>query len=206
MAAIVCIALSCFACTTKEILVLPDASQLPIGWGEMNDLRFPESDCPLISGKYLEPPDVFQMEKKNEREFLGNEGSYYGHIPFHIADEIEDKSVVLGLSANEMSINQIDATQFTVAYITVRQSSVAHLFDSHEGDFVCNDGYIEFPIYIHYGMIEGMSVNAQVRNVLFRDSKGSLIVKTTIGPYRKHIINSKNFFKEEVYRYHLTEK
>ncbi len=201
-----CVVFSCFACTTKEILILPEASQLPANWGRLSESRLSGSDYPLISGKYLEPPDVIQVNKSGKREFLGIEGSYYGHIPLHIADEIEHKSNVLGLDINELRIRQIDANQFTVAYITARHNLVEHLFNAYEGDFECKEGYIEFPVLSGYEMVEGRTANYQIRNVMFNDLNGALIVQTTIGPYRKYIINSKNIFKEEFYRYKLIGK
>jgi hypothetical protein len=53
-------------------------------------------------------------------------------------------------------------------------------------------------------MLEGQSVNAQVRSILFKDENGALIVRRTIGPYRKYLVNTKNTFTDEFLRFQLT--
>jgi hypothetical protein len=198
------LAFSCVACTTTEILDFPEATQLPVHWGEINVSRFSGSNCPSISGKYSEPPDIYQVDKNGHREFQGIEGSYYGFIPFHIAKEVKHESNKLGLSANQFLLQQVDSSNFTMAYLTPRSNLVEYLFNADNDDFKCNEGYIEFPVFISYGMLEGQSVNAQVRSILFKDENGALIVRRTIGPYRKYLVNTKNTFTDEFLRFQLT--
>ena len=52
-----------------------------------------------------------------------------------------------------------------------------------------------------YGVIEGMSVNFQIMNVLLRDEEGALVIQSAGGPYRGEISKNRNSFMFEYLKY-----
>ncbi len=194
-----------FACTTQEILDFPDPTPLPTHWGQKSTSRIAGTNCPFISGEYSEPPEIYEIDKTGQKSIKADWGSYYGHIPFHLADRVEHESNKFGLSEKRILMTQSDEASFTMAFLTHRKTLVEYIFKSKEGDYQCNGGYIKFPDFSSYGMIEGMSVNFQIRNILLTDETGSLIIQTTRGPYRKYLRKTKNTFTDELFRYELVQ-
>lgn len=191
------------ACSSNAILEMPPVSESLGNWGQLSTSKFPESSCPKISGQYSEPPVLFQSDRDVSAHLSEGTGSYYGYFPFHLANRKESAVGEISLPNNRFLIEQRDPDNFYVSFTTQKSSIVEYHFQAVEGDFECKSGYIEFPITGHSGMIEGKAVNSQVRNVVFREDDGSLIVQRTIGPYRGDSSTDDKKFRHEFLRYPL---
>ena len=128
-------------------------------------------------------------------------GSYYGHVPFHIAKKERFKESKADLLKTMFSIRQPDMDNFYFSFLTEKFDIVEYHFRADEGDFKCKSGYIEFPVTSSYGMIEAKLANYQIRNVLLRDDSGALVVQETIGPYRGNTSTETKGFKYKILRY-----
>lgn len=191
------------SCSSTSLLEMPPVSGSPANWSQFSTSKFPGSDCPNIAGEYSEPPDIFQSVEKVKANSENMTGSYYGHFPFHLADRKEITKGEISLAGNQFFIRQPDANNFYFSFAAHNANNVEYHFRANEGDFECKDGYIEFPISGSSGMIEGMSVNSQIRNVVYRDLAGALIIQTTVGPYRGDPSIASKEFKNEFLRYPL---
>ncbi len=58
-----------------------------------------------------------------------------------------------------------------------------------------------FPIISYYVMIEGRSLNFQVRNILLKDETGALVIQSTRGPFRGNPAKAEKKFMYEFFRY-----
>lgn len=191
------------ACSSTAILEMPPVPESLGGWGQLSNLKFPDSGCPTISGQYSEPPVIYQSDRDVSAHLRDGTGSYYGYFPFHLANRTELAVGEISIPGNRFFIKQPDADNFFLSFATQKSSIVEYHFQATEGDFECKSGYIQFPIIGHSGMIEGKAVNSQVRNVVFREDDGSLIVQKTIGPYRGNSSNDDKKFRHEFLRYPL---
>lgn len=193
------------ACSSSALLEIPPVSNPPVNWSQFSTSTFPGSNCPTIAGEYSEPPVIYQSAENSETNSKDETGSYYGHFPFHLADRKELTEGEISLAGNQFLIRQSDADNFYFLFVTNKKSIVEYHFAAEEGDFECKRGYIEFPVISSFGMIEGMSVNSQNRNVVFRDNKGALIVEKTTGPYRGNPSTANSKFRHEYLQYPLNE-
>lgn len=193
--------LFCTACSALSVLEIPPVSNPPKDWISYSSMMFPDSQCADIGGMYLEPPNMYKDGKMLNLAPEDKAGSYYGHIPFHIAEKEKFKENENDLLKTVFLIRQPDAENFYFSFLTEKLGIVEYHFRADEGDFKCKDGYIEFPIIRSYGMIEAMSVNYQIRNVVIRDDSGALVIQETIGPYRGDPATAAKEFKYKFLRY-----
>lgn len=191
------------ACSTGALLEIPPVPGPPVNWGQFSNSTLPGSDCPKLSGVYMEPPEVYPTAKKVIVNFEHHTGSYYGHFPFHRADRKDLTENEFSLTNNQFIIRQPDAGNFYFSFKTESDSIVEYHFRTEEDDFECKGRFIEFPILTSDGMIEGMSVNSQIRIVILRDKTGALVIQKTIGPYRGDPSTAGNQFTHEYLRYPL---
>jgi hypothetical protein len=194
------------ACSSSVHLEMPPVPGPPAHWSKFNTSTLPGSSCPNIAGVFLAPPLIFQSAEKIEESAEGWTASLYGHIPFHLADRKELKAEETSLTGHEFLIRQTDGENFYLSFLTQKANIVEYHFQREEGDFACRNGYLEFPIISSYGMVEGMSANTQIRNVLLRDMAGSLVIQKTIGPDRGRPAAKSKDFEYEFLRYPLHER
>ena len=200
--------LLCAACSAPSVLEIPQPPDAPGHWSQYSTVRFENSSCPSLAGEYLEPPVVFHSKLGDQKDSLSeiNKGSYYGHIPLHLADSRELKKDEVQIDSNTLHIRQPDADNLYFVYVTHKSSIVEDHLNADEGDFKCKSGYLEFPRFRSYGMIEGMSVNSQIRNVILRDNEGGLIIQQTVGPYRGDPSASVDKFSYKFLRFSAVEE
>ena len=74
-------------------------------------------------------------------------------------------------------------------------------FKTVEGDFTCRKGHVEFPVVKNNMMIEGVSMNFQIRNALVQDKNGALVIHSTRGPFQGNESSSSRGFSYEFIRY-----
>jgi hypothetical protein len=186
------------ACSSLSDLEIPSSPSPPDYWSTFSTSTMPGSDCPLIEGTYMEPPLVHRVGVDPEFVPKDTNGLYSSYIPFYRADREEFSVNGKGVSGNSFTIRQPDETQFYFSYFSEPINLlVEYHFQLDEGDFACGNGQIEFPKITSYGVIEGMSVNFQIKNVLMKDEKGALVIQSTGGPYRgKASQESKKFMFE----------
>lgn len=194
------------ACSSSAHLEIPPVPDPPANWSQFSTLKFPNSNCPEIAGVFSEPPVIYQSPEEVRSNSENMTGSYYGHLPFHLADRKEIPDGENSLASNLLSTRQPNADNFIFSFVTDSSQIVEYHFRAKEGDFRCKDGYIEFPVSSSYGMVEGMSVNSQIRNVVLRGNSGALVIQTTTGPYRGDPANQRKKFKHEFLRYPLYER
>ena len=198
------IAISTAACAAPEIIEFPSLPGPPGDWYQFNTTTIPASDCPMIEGEYLEPPSVQRSGRIAKLLPKDNYWLFFGYIPLHNADREELNPGELNIVKNSFVIRQPDASQFYFSFLNHEATAISEYhFRSSEGDFECHDGYIEFPSYSTYGMIEGRSVNFQIRNVLLKDKEGALVIQSTRGPYRGNPGKAEKKFMFEFFRYPL---
>ncbi len=199
--------LSGVSCSASENLEIPAPRALPSNWGLLSTSTILGTDCPMIEGVYLDPPVIHRSAANIKNAPKDSLNLYSSYIPFYRAERRELGLANLDMSANNFMIRQPSADEFYFVYFAKHiKSIVEYYFQSSEGDFKCVDGHIEFPHFTSYGMIEGMSVNFQIRNILVKDETGALIIQSTRGPYRKYIMKTKNTFTDEFYRYQMSEQ
>jgi len=192
------------ACSAPDRLEIPPLPGPPSAWTQFSTSSIPESDCPMIQGEYLEPPSIYRSGKESKYLPKDNLDLYGGYIPFHLAERKELVENEMGLTSNRFAIQQPDPTHFYFFYLNEQTGNpVEYHFRSENGAFQCHDGYIEFPNYSTYGMIEGRSVNFQIRNVLLKDKEGALVIQSTRGPYRGNPGKAEKKFMFEFFRYPL---
>ena len=190
------------ACSAPERLEMPSLPDAPLDWKTFDFSLFPGSNCPNISGKFSEPPLIYRSGKKSRFTPRDNFDLYSSYIPFHLGDRKELKVNNMDLASDHFVIEQPDAAQLYFVYINgLTGLPVEYHFRSKEGDFECKDGYIEFPNFAKYGMIEGRSVNFQIRNILVKDEQGALIIQSTRGPFRGNATKSSYEFTFEFFLY-----
>jgi len=172
------------------------------GLGNMGrSYSLPDSQCAEIEGTYLRAPIVDMEGDLSDNAPNDLTGLLYAHIPFRLADKTVAKAAKAESLKSLFSIRQPDADNFFVSLSTQKFGVVEYHFRTDEEDFSCEDGFIVFPLVKHYGTVEGMSVNYQIRNVIFRDDSGSLVVQETRGPYRGSLSTSAKKFKYKSFRY-----
>lgn len=191
----------CAACSATSVLQVPPVSSQPELGNMGQSMSFPGSQCADIEGTYLRVPiadlDVDLLTKAPNDET----GLLYSHIPFRLADKTEVKAANAESLKSLFSIRQPNADNFFVSFSTQKFGVVEYHFRADEEDFSCEDGFIIFPLVKAYGMIEGMSVNYQIRNVIFRDNAGAFVIQETKGPYRGSPSTSAKKFKFRSFRY-----
>ena len=194
------------ACSSSALLDIPPVQKPPANWSQSSTLKFPNSNCPKMAGEYSETPVIYQSAGKVMTSSEDVRRSYYSYFPFHLADRKVLSDDEINLDSDLFLIRQTDADNFYISFKTHGAGTVEYHFRATEEDFACKNGYIEFPIVISDGMLEGMSANFQIRNVMFRDNTGALIIQKTIGPYRGNPSTASNRFKHEFIRYQLYER
>jgi len=200
--AIVALVFSSVACSAPDKLELPILPDAPNEWIQFSRSTIPGSDCPAIEGVYLEPPSI--QRSGNDNKYLPKDTSwlFIGYIPLHLAERKVLTASTHNISKNSFAIRQPDATHFYFSFLNHQATAISeYYFRSDEGDFDCHDGYIEFPRITRYGMIEGRSVNFQIRNILLKDKSGALVIQSTRGPYRGNPSKAEKEFSHEFFRY-----
>jgi len=196
------LAFSSVACSVPERLAIPPPPDPPTGWNQFSMSTVSGTDCPILEGEYLEPPSIYRSGKEAKYIPKDNMDLYSGYIPFHLAERKDLAVNEIGLTSDHFLIRQPDVTQFYFLYLNEQTKNIVEYhFQSDEGDFKCNGGYIEFPNYTVYGMIEGTSVNFQIRNIIVKDNAGALIIQSTRGPFRGNPSKVTNEFMYEFFRY-----
>jgi len=195
------------ACSAPDKLEMPTIPDPPSGWQSFSWSSIPGSACPKLEGEYSEPPLIFRTGNEARYTASDNFDLYSSYIPFHLAERRELEANELDLPNDSFVIRQPDKSQFQFVYLNEHtQSIVEYLFLSSEGDFKCHGGYIEFPNYTTYGIIEGKSVNFQIRNIVVKDEAGALVIQSTRGPFRGNTIKSKSEFTYEFIRYPIANE
>jgi len=200
--AVVALVLYCASCSLPDELEIPPLPGPPDDWHGFSTSTIPGSDCPMIEGEYFEPPSI--QRSKNNRKYIPKDNLWLfsGYIPLHLADRQVLAKSKLNIRKNSFVIRQPDASHFYFSFLNHQATSVSeYYFKSDEGDFDCHDGYIEFPKITRYGMIEGRSVNFQIRNILLKDKSGALVIQSTRGPYRGNPSKVEKEFSHEFFRY-----
>ena len=194
------------ACSTGARLEIPPVPGPPVNWSQFSNSTLQGSGCPKLSGVYIEPPEIYPAAENVKTKLEHNTGSFYGHFPFHLADRKELAGSEFRLTSSQFIIRQTDADNFYFLFKTKNASIVEYHFRTEEDDFKCKDGFIEFPTLTSDGMIEGMSVNSQIRIVVLRENTGALVIQKTIGPYRGDPSTAGDQFTHEYLRYPLDER
>lgn len=194
------------ACSAKERLEMPPIPDPPADWKPFSWSTIPGTICPKLTGEYSEPPLINRSGKETSLTPKDSFDIYSSYIPFHLGERRELESVDIRLANDHFAIRQPDDTQFYFMYLNEQTGlPVEYHFRSTEGDYTCKGGYIEFPIYATYGMIEGTTVNFQIRNIMVKDEKGALVIQSTRGPVHGSTTNSINEFTLEFFQYPKAE-
>jgi len=194
------------ACSSLSELDIPPSPPPPSHWSDFSESTIPDSECPMIEGIYLEPPLVKRLGVDTELTPKDSFGLYSSYIPFYRADREEFSANEKGLSGKSFAIRQPDASQFYFSYLIERTNLlVEYHFQQDEGDFACKNGQIEFPKTTSYGVLEGGSVNFQIKNILLKDKEGDLVIQSTGGPYRGKTSQENSQFMFEFFKYHLID-
>lgn len=199
---IVSLVFSGFACSTPSRLELPPPPGPPGGWIQFSTTTISGSNCPMIEGEYLEPPTIHRSG--HDSKYLPKDTAwlFFGYIPLHHADRKELAASELNIRRNSFVIRQPDASHFFLSFLNAGATAISEYhFRSDEGDFECSGGYIEFSEISRYGMIEGRSVNFQIRNILLKDKTDALIIQSTRGPFRGYSSKTAKDFMYEFFRY-----
>lgn len=200
--AVLILLLSSAACSAPDRLEMPPIPGPPPGWKSFNLTTIPESNCPSIAGEYSEPPSIYRSRKEEGFMPKDNLDLYSSYIPFHLGERRDLETNDINLHGDHFLVRQPDATQFFFVYLNDRTGTlVEYHFRSSEGDFECQGGHIEFPLYKIYGMVEGLSVNFQIRNIVIKDEQDAFIIQSTRGPLRETAKITENPFTTEFYRY-----
>lgn len=192
----------CASCATQQTLVLPPLPGAPGNWPAFSTVTIAGSECPRIEGAYLDPPSIHR--EGADQQFLPKDDKrlFVGPVPFQLANESELPPETKGVPREGFLILQSAASGFDFLYFNYQATAVLKFhFQSNEGDFECHHGYIEFPRLTEHGMIEGRSMNFQVRNVLYMDESGALVIQSTRGPYRGHKSQMEAEASYEFFRY-----
>ena len=177
----------CVSCATPGALELPPVPGAPADWYDFSTATLPGSECPNISGEYLEPPLIERTGDVSGFFPKGTKWLFFGYIPLHRADRKVLPVDAFSGRNNSFIIRQPNAGSFDFLFLNYDATAASrYRFRSDEGNFSCHDGQIEFPVITRYGMIEGMSFNFQIRNVLMKDASGALVIQSTRGPSRGH--------------------
>jgi len=207
LCAIVSLAFLGVACSGSETLIIPPFPDPPTDWAKFSSSTIPGSDCPFIEGEYLEPPQVRRLGGDARYFPEDDQWLFLGYIPFHLADRTELKVNEQSLHKNNFVIRQPDASHFYFSFLNEQATVTSEYnFRSDDGDFKCGKGVIKFTEINRYGMIEGVSVNFQVRNVLFVDEERALIIQSARGPYRGSSSKGSKDFTYEFFRYPKDDK
>ena len=196
------IAVSSAACTGSARLEFPVLPDPPINWSQWSLTTLSNSNCPIIEGVYEQPPIIHRIGEKAGYLPDDKMDLYSGYIPFFRANRKEGVPSSLNLPQNGFEIRQPDATEFYFSYFNENKTLlVEYHFRSVEGDFNCYNGFMEFPTITNYGMIDGTSMNFQIRNVLVKDEDGALIIQSSRGPYHGNPSSLSSAFSYEFFRY-----
>ena len=198
------IVVSSAACTSSARLEFPVLPDPPANWSQWSLSTLSNSDCPIVGGTYRQPPLIYRSGEK--AEFLPNDNMdlQSGYIPFFRADRKEKALSSQGFQQNDFEIRQPNSAEFHFSYVNENKTLIVEYhFRSDEGDFNCNNGFMEFPLITNYLMVEGTSVNFQIRNILMKDKDGALILQSTRGPYHGNPSSNSNVFSYEFFRYSL---
>jgi hypothetical protein len=134
---------------------------------------------------YLEPPTIHRHGASNNYLPKDDSWLFSAYIPLHRANRGELAPEAFQVPRSGFVIRQLEASNFYFYFLNHQATAIAEYhFRLDEGDFECHDGHIEFPTLSSYGMIEGRSVNFQVRNVLLTDETDALVIQSTRGPFR----------------------
>lgn len=194
------------ACSAKEIVEMPPFPDPPVDWKPFIRSTPSGTICPKLTGVYSQPPLINRSGKEASFTPKDISGLYSSYIPFHLGDREEMKVNNIGLTSDHFVIRQPDTSQFYFMYLNEYSGSlVEYHFQSREGDFECRDGYMEFPHFTTYGMIEGKTANFQIRNILIKDEGGALVIQSTRGPYRGSLANGIGEFTFEFFQYPIVE-
>ena len=195
------IVVSSTACTSSTRLEFPILPNPPSSWVQWSLSTLSSSDCPIIGGIYKQPPVIHRSGEEAEVLPDDNMDLLSGYIPFFRADRKEKASSSQSFQQRNFEIRQPNPAEFHFSYANENKTLIVEYhFRSDEGDFKCNNGFMEFPIITNYLMVEGTSVNFQIRNVLMKDKDGALILQSTRGPYHG---NPSSVFSYEFFRYSL---
>jgi hypothetical protein len=201
-ALVVILVITSVACSPMDVLEIPVAPPPPSHWSDFSTATIPGTDCPVIEGIYLEPPLIYRIGV-DAKSIPGDSADLYTrYIPFRLAEREESAVNEMRLNNNSFAIRQPDATEFYFSYfIETKNILVEYHFQSEKGNFECRNGHIEFPKITSYGVLEGMSVNFQIKNILLKDDQGALVIQSTRGPYRGNASKATKKFMFEFIKY-----
>jgi hypothetical protein len=151
---------------------------------------------------YLEPPTIHRQGASDNYLPKDDSWLFSAYIPLHRADRSGLTPDAFQVPRNGFVIRQSDASNFYFFFLNYQATEIAEYhFRSDEGDFECHNGYIEFPKLSSYGMIEGRTINFQIRNVLLSDETGALVIQSTRGPFRGRPSEMERSLLFEFFRY-----
>ena len=189
-------------CSAQPLIELPNDPELPGKWGHFSSMVIPNSSCSDVSGQFEIIPERYKMDG-NEALFLsGDEYEFYSLFPFDLATSKTRKITSPESSRRFLRLQQNEANQIELTHIWANGDFVeVNSFSAVESDFICANGYIEFPIVRNDGQIEGSTLNGQIRRRIRKAEDGSLIVTKTFGPLRSSSAVNSSEIVHEFYRF-----
>jgi len=196
---VVCIIASCSA---QNVIEMPSIPNPPPHWDRFSTATLQVSECPELDGVYSEPPLIYRSGKAKRFVPSDDFDVYSGYIPFHLGDRSLLRTHAVDSMVNNFEIKQPDPSQLSIVYKNRPTDEIVEVhFRQSEGDFECKDGAIRFPEYRVSGIVEGTSLNFQIRNILVKDISGALVIQSTSGPYRGYSGDLNEEFSYEFIRY-----
>jgi len=188
------------ACAVPAEVRIPEIPHLPVAWGDYDLMRYPNSECPIISGDYIDTPEIAKISIDGVRFLDGDSGAIYGLFPQHLAEQSVNPVQKISDDERFLSINQDSASRFNLRRVLPNgKAIVEETLSLEEGDFSCSNGIMKFPQFKHYGMIEGQSMNFQVQVQIRKTRDGALVLIWSRGLYRS---NSSKAQKNFIHRFH----
>lgn len=195
------------SCSARDKLEMPLIPNPPPDWEPFSTATLQASECPELEGVYAEPPLIHRSGKTKRFVPSDNLDMYSSYIPFHLGDRSVLRTGAVDYTDNHFKITQPDPAQFFIVYKNRPTDEVVQLhFRQSDGDFECANGMIRFPEYQVTGMVEGSSLNFQIRNIIAKDNSGALVIQSTRGPYRGVSGELNNEFSYEFIRYPSVER
>lgn len=189
------------SCAHQEIFAVPTAVPTPRGWHPYSGSMLGNSECPRISGIYVEPPDRYSTHGSQFKSIEYSRFGYLVVLPSYLSVKSKLTRSTARISEGEFELLQVNEERFMLRDMDLNQEITEYVFDQVEGDFRCRNGLMYFPLISRYGADQQGSFNDQHQRILAIDVKGNLVLIRISGPFKKTLFHRKADFEYDFMRY-----
>lgn len=189
------------ACTSPQTIPVPPDLASPESWNDLSNVTVGGSECPLVRGKYREPPQKISTPESpfyvKDLEML----TFMGLMPFHLGTKEVISKVLSERRSTIFELFQNSSETFSVRFENLNSEVVQYKFELETVKYECKSGLMYFPLIGRFGADQTGSFNIQYQEIMATDTAENLVLIRISGPYKQTILTGNREFQYDFYRY-----